>query len=110
MMEAMDILVVCMDGYEDDVLYTKGHVNIPEFFAATRRFADAGDGYHKPPKFAYYTWIRYNRDPSGEFKYFVVDGTPGKQGSFPATVSRNRDSPYPPLFKRWDRMPTKEGL
>lgn len=95
----MQIRVVDMDGYQPDVLYTKGHVDLAEFMGAVGEFAEnLGD---LPPEGAHYAWIRYNPDPSGQWSFMVVDGTPGNRGTFPATVSYCEFR----LFKEWPRMP-----
>ena len=100
-MREIDIHRIYMDGYAPDVFYTKGHVDIAEFKDAARVYCD------DVPVGAHYAWIRYNPDSSGQFDFMVVDGTPGKQGTFPATVSYCPERKFR-LFKEWPRMP-KEG-
>ncbi len=104
----MEIRAVCME-IVPDLLWTKGHVDVVEFLEAARRFAEEESEFMEdrltPPLYAHYAWLRFNPDPSGEFCYHVVDGTPGKQGTFPATVGYDCDSRWGATYKKWDRMP-----
>ena len=75
-----------IDGDDGRILFTKGHVDKDEFTKAilgmygTQALEEiSGD---------YYTWLRCSPDNSGEHDCLIVDGVPGKQGSFPATVTR----------------------
>lgn len=105
-MPEMMIEFVDMDGYEPDVLYTKGHVDLAEFIEAAGKFVEyRGEGL--PPEAAHYAWIRYNPDPSGQWLHMVTDGTPGNRGTFPATVSYSPDRRFR-LFKEWPRMPAMD--
>lgn len=106
----MEIHVITMEEISD-VLWAKGHVDFDEFLKAAREFTE-NDIYHvyrdlRPPDAAHYTWLRKNPDPSGQYKCIVDDGTPGRQGTFPATVSYDPDDAFSP-YKHWDRMP-EEG-
>lgn len=102
----MEILTVDMDGHEPDVLYAKGHVDIAEFLAAVGELISDRDGCLDPYG-AHYAWIRYNPDLSGQWAFQVTDGTPGKQGTFPATVSYCPERRFR-LFKEWPRMPSMQ--
>lgn len=99
----MDLLCIDMDGYDLDVLYTKGHVDLDKFLhAAHAEFTALG--YDPPNIAANYVWIRYNPDPSGQYNYMVVDGTPGNHGTFPATATYCTNRTFR-LFKTWPKMP-----
>lgn len=104
----MHIEVVSMPNGAD-IPYTKGHVDLDAFLAEAREFAenDSGNKYFQAVE-ARYVWIRKRPDVRGRYYYIVEDGTPGKQGTFPATAGINPDSwPYP--FKAWPRKP-EDGL
>lgn len=98
----MIIHEVCME-YEANVLYTKGHVEVGEFLKAARLYTGHDDEWFCL-KDAHYTWLRHNPDSSGDYACLVVNGTPGKQGTFPATVTFDPGARVQP-YERWERMP-----
>lgn len=107
----MEIHVIYMEDMHD-VLWAKGHVDLDAFLEAAREFVEsdelnANEDWRVPPLAAHYAWLRKNPDPSGQYKYWVDDGTPGKQGTFPATVSYDPNGAFSP-YKHWNRMPEEE--
>lgn len=84
---------------DDGLLYfTKGHLD-PIQFGTTVCKAEMIDiaDMCEP----YFAWLRCNPD-GYEYGYLLVDGTPGKQGTFPATVI-HRHQAYP--YRKYDKMP-----
>ena len=89
----MDIKYI--SGGECTLYYVKGHVDKAEFGEAAELWSDQDPELCSgpfPPKAVYYTWLR--TIPCGQhcwcgnnYRYHVVDGTPGKQGAFPATIT-----------------------
>lgn len=80
--------------------YEKGHINPEEM-----RIQVAVYGDDPPPREnikIFYAWLRINPAPCGDYDFTVGDGTPGRRGTFPATVAWCAEHPG---VKEWPRKP-----
>lgn len=95
----------------DTGYYARGHHDVDEFLDELALFV----GYEAEDcqeylrhAYVYYTWLRLSPcNWSDEYVHSIEDGTPGKQGTFPATVYErpNRHGESKRSYREYARMP-----
>lgn len=70
---------------DGEFYYVKEHIDVSKMRALVNDQTNGeADGATVE---VFYAWLRTNPDPSGQYNCLVVNGTPGRAGTFPATVA-----------------------